>query len=735
MEMPVFNNLVDTSHRLAKLYRYQNTLPCHLLQAMSSQEGVQECLEDAGYDCQSLRTHLVSGFREASFSSQAGEYKESSEEFASLLDMIRKSCPMKGVKTFASQVVSVFCEFDHLDSLSRYALNEAKRLETVAIEDDLDAILKSAFEEDASQAALFEKGQEQSGGTSTQGLPPSFSEDAIPGEPRRSSSKEAARARGKHQGSKPDPKSKQTKEREESLAAVSDARVDLSELAAAGELDLVFGRDAEIARIVEILMRRRKPNVLLVGEPGVGKSAIIDGLAQFLISEGENYGALSQRPVQSVDLSKMVAGTRYRGDFESRMSILIEQAQDQNAILFFDEIHMLMGAGVSGNTGMDGGNILKPALARGGMSVIGATTIQEAKILRQDKALMRRFEVIYLEEPSFEDMEKILAACSCQFLLHHEATILPDVQGQLLRAAHTFLPERRDPDRCFDLLDLAGVACRMRGDDMINGNDIYQALLRMGAKLPEKVLPGAREGIFLNEIQTKLVSGMPGHEKAMDVLARRLSKKWNSNASSELIILQGPENSGKARAATLAASLKKRRLQQLSAWSVAGGLSQEHLEQKIGYIAEADPEAVVSIRVSAEDVTTKATIGSFIQKPHQLAGSDTPVNLDKMTFFLLVDGLAEKAPKGVGFGIQKDNNQEVQIFLPKLFGTHVDLACQHVISEIILSYQDLGIHLPEDEMRLMVASEVDPSSVLLEELYEITNNCAQNLSEEMALEA
>lgn len=237
---------------------------------------------------------------------------------------------------------------------------------------------------------------------------------------------------------------------------------DLTKMAAAGKLDPVIGRHEEIRRVIQILSRRTKNNPVLVGEPGVGKTAIVEGLAQRIINN-DVPESLRNRKVLSLDLGALIAGTKYQGEFESRIKAIlsaIEKASDQ-IILFIDELHMLVGAGSSGG-GMDASNLLKPALARGLLHCIGATTLAEyKKYIEKDAALERRFQRVLVEEPTIEDAISILRGLKERYELHHGIRIKDQALVAAVNLSSRMIEDRFLPDKAIDLVDEAATLVKM----------------------------------------------------------------------------------------------------------------------------------------------------------------------------------------------------------------------------------------------------------------------------------
>ena len=236
---------------------------------------------------------------------------------------------------------------------------------------------------------------------------------------------------------------------------------DLTALAAAGALDPVIGREREIRRVIEILSRRTKNNPCLIGEPGVGKTAVVEGLALRIVA-GEVPFTVQNKRLLTLDLSGMVAGSKYRGEFEERIKKVIREVEeDGNVILFLDEMHTIIGAG-GAEGAIDASNILKPSLARGELQMIGATTVAEYhKYVEKDAALERRFQSVYVEEPTIEEAVEILKGVAPKYEEHHRVTITEDAITAAVQLSERYINDRNLPDKAIDLIDEAAAAVRL----------------------------------------------------------------------------------------------------------------------------------------------------------------------------------------------------------------------------------------------------------------------------------
>ena len=241
----------------------------------------------------------------------------------------------------------------------------------------------------------------------------------------------------------------------------------LNELAKSGKIDPVIGRDEEIRRVLQVLSRRTKNNPMLIGEPGVGKTAIVEGMAQRIV-DGDVPENLKSKTLISLDMGLLVAGAKFKGEFEERLKAVIKEVQDSDGeiVLFIDEIHTLIGAG-GGDGAMDAANLLKPALARGELHAIGATTLQEyQKHIEKDKALERRFQTVTVDEPSQEDAISILRGIKEKYEVHHGVRIQDDAVIAAVELSSRYISDRFLPDKAIDLMDEAAAKLRIEIDSL-----------------------------------------------------------------------------------------------------------------------------------------------------------------------------------------------------------------------------------------------------------------------------
>lgn len=267
---------------------------------------------------------------------------------------------------------------------------------------------------------------------------------------------------------------------EDTYQALEKYSTDLTARAREGKIDPVIGRDAEIRRVVQVLSRRTKNNPVLIGEPGVGKTAIVEGLARRIVS-GDVPESLRGKKLIALDLGSMIAGAKYRGEFEERLKSVLQEIKDANGeiVTFIDEIHTIVGAGATGDSGMDAGNLIKPMLARGELCLVGATTLDEyRKYIEKDAALERRFQQVYVGEPTVEDTIGILRGLKERYEVHHGVRIKDSALVAAATLSDRYITNRFLPDKAIDLMDEAASRMRMEIDSSPEEIDTAQRIVR-----------------------------------------------------------------------------------------------------------------------------------------------------------------------------------------------------------------------------------------------------------------
>lgn len=341
-------------------------------------------------------------------------------------------------------------------------------------------------------------------------------------------------------------------EGEEGGSALSKYATDLNRHAKDGKIDPLIGRDAELERTIQILCRRRKNNPLLVGEAGVGKTAIAEGLAYRIVND-DVPEVIAESTVYSLDLGGLLAGTKYRGDFEKRLkAILKELSRDEHAILFIDEIHTIIGAGAASGGVMDASNLLKPKLSSGELRCIGSTTFQEYQsIFEKDRALARRFQKVDVTEPSVSDTTKILLGLKNRYEEHHSVRFTQKALQAAAELSAKYINERHLPDKAIDVMDEAGASQRLlpqsKRKKTINVQDIEQIIAKM-ARIPEKSVSASDKEILKN-LNRDLKMMVFGQDQAIESLTDAIHLSRSGLGSEEKPIgsfmFAGPTGVGK----------------------------------------------------------------------------------------------------------------------------------------------------------------------------------------------
>jgi ATP-dependent Clp protease ATP-binding subunit ClpA len=338
--------------------------------------------------------------------------------------------------------------------------------------------------------------------------------------------------------------------------ALSNYCVNLNKKAAAGKIDPLIGRDSEIERTIQILCRRTKNNPLYVGDPGVGKTAIAEGLAKRII-EGDVPEVLLKSTIYALDMGSLLAGTRYRGDFEERLKAVVNELEQQpGSILFIDEIHTVIGAGATSGGAMDASNLLKPALAQGTLRCVGSTTYKEYRnYFEKDRALVRRFQKIDVNEPTVEDAVKILQGLKTNYEKHHKVKYSPEAIRAAVELSAKYIHDRKLPDKAIDVIDEVGASRMLLPEGKRRKNvtlkDVEEIVAKIARIPPKSVSADDKE--TLRNLERDLKAMVFGQEKAIEALsaAIKLSRAGLRDPEKPIgnYLFSGPTGVGKTEVA------------------------------------------------------------------------------------------------------------------------------------------------------------------------------------------
>ncbi len=513
-------NLESSLHRalnLARKYRHEYATLEHLLLSLTEDADAGYVLENCGVEMPNLRSRLI-------------EFLEN--DLASLvIDDLEEARPTAG-----------FQRVIHRAAIHAHA---AGKTEVTGAN-----VLTEIFSERDSHAVFFLQEQQLSCldvvNFMAHGVPKNGGEIA----PR---PKAAPPSTVGTSSSKPREASSEQREIYESLSQYA---LNLNERAKDGKIDVLIGREVEIERTIEILCRRSKNNPLYVGDPGVGKTAIVEGLAQRIVS-GNVPDVLKDAVIFSLDMGALLAGTRYRGDFEERLKAIVKGLEKlPNAVLFIDEIHTIVGAGATSGGSLDAGNLLKPALARGAIKCIGSTTYKEYRShFEKDRALLRRFQKLDIKEPSIEDSILILNGLKGYYEKHHKVKYTDEAIKAAVDLSSRYITDRKLPDKAIDLIDEAGahqaLAKKEKRKQTIDKVDIEEIVSRI-TQVPSYSI-SSDENQRLVGLESELKAKIYGQDSAIEVLVNsiKLSKAGLRKAQKPIgcYLFAGPTGVGKTELA------------------------------------------------------------------------------------------------------------------------------------------------------------------------------------------
>ncbi|ALG89332.1 MAG: ATP-dependent Clp protease ATP-binding subunit ClpA [Confluentimicrobium sp.] len=485
--MPSFSNTLEQAIHaalaLANARRHELATLEHLLLALIDEPDAAKVMQACSVDLEELRKTLV-------------EFID--EELSTLVTEIEGS---EAVPTAAFQRV-IQRSAIHVQSSGRTEVTGAN-------------VLVAIFAERESNAAYFLQEQDMTRYDAVNFIAHGVAKDPSFGETRPVSGAPEFNEETQSNGSQPD-------DGDAKESALSKYCVDLNAKAREGDVDPLIGRELEVERCVQVLCRRRKNNPLLVGDPGVGKTAIAEGLARKIV-KGETPEVLQHATIYSLDMGALLAGTRYRGDFEERLKAVVTELENHpDAILFIDEIHTVIGAGATSGGAMDASNLLKPALQGGKLRCMGSTTYKEFRQhFEKDRALSRRFQKIDVKEPSVEDAVKILKGLKPYFEDHHHIKYTSDAIKSAVELSARYIHDRKLPDKAIDVIDEAGAAQHLvaagKRRKTIGAKEI-EAVVAKIARIPPKNV-SKDDSAVLKDLEPSLKRVVFGQDKAIEALS------------------------------------------------------------------------------------------------------------------------------------------------------------------------------------------------------------------------
>lgn len=533
---------------------------------------------------------------------------------------------------------------------------------------------------------------------------------------------------------------------EEHQALLSEFTVNLNEEAANSKIDPLIGRHEEVNDLVHILARRKKNNCVLVGEPGTGKTAIAEGLAKKIV-DGEVPKTLTNKVVYSLDLGAMLAGTKYRGDFEERIKGVLQILEaDPNSILFIDEIHMIMGAGSTGNGAVDAANLLKPVLGRGRLLTIGATTPDEfAESFDKDRALMRRFARLDIEETSVDDTKLIVKGLKEYYEEFHSVTYDENLLDRSVELTDRYVKTKHFPDKAIDVMDAAGAAVKLREDSEVTMKDIVKVVSKL-SKVGEDVIDIDSTNAYSN-LDTRIKNTVYGQDEAVDKIVEAIlvSKSGLREPHKPIgsFLFVGPTGTGKTETARALASELQAKLVKfdMSEYQERHSVSKligappgyvGHAEGKMGQgqlvaAVEDSPNCVLLLDEIEKAAPQVLQVLLQVMDDGKITGSMGKVVDFSNVVLLMTSNLGAQASeaKKIGFGDQKrkgEMNKAVKEFFSPEFRNRLDA---------VVEFNKL-----EHSQMLMIVDRLiaDTNKLLASNgstvTIAITGNARQQLSEE-----
>jgi len=516
----------------------------------------------------------------------------------------------------------------------------------------------------------------------------------------------------------------------------------LNESSKEGNIDPIVGRETEIEDTIEILARRKKNNIIYVGHAGVGKTALAEGLAKKIVDK-QVPEALAAKEVYSLDIGALLAGTKYRGDFEERLKKVLKSIEKKgNIILFIDEIHMIMGAGSASQGSMDAGNILKPMLAKGKLRCMGATTYDEYEThFEKDKALKRRFYKYDVEEPSVENTKRILAGLKKYYEKFHGVTYEKDTLNVATDLSERYMKNKYRPDKAIDVMDLAGAKAKLAEVKTVNMDYITQTVSKL-AKIPMEMID-IKENDSIASLDSKIKDQVYGQNDAVDTLvdAIMLSKSGIREPDKPIgsYLLTGPTGVGKTYVAKQLAIALGTKLVRFD----MSEYQEKHTASKLigappGYVGHGEGEAgsgqlISQVENNPNCVLLLDEIEKAAQEVTQVLlqimddgrlTSSTGKTIDFSNVILLMTsnlGAIESEKRNIGFAdhvkVGEDDAAIKKFFAPE-FRNRIDG---------IIKFNKLG----HEEMKLIVSREVDKLNALLAD-KKITVTCLAKAKEKLA---